>query len=240
VAEVRAERASKPTGATSEQVLDALATVRDPELDEPITDLDFVQSVSVAGASVRVELRLPTYFCAPNFAYLMVADAYDACAVLPGVERVSVELLDHFASDEINAGVAASEGFTGSFPGLADDELGDLRVTFARKAHRAGQERVASALLQQGHDVADLALLTLGDAAPGPELDRLRRRRTELGLPRDDDAPVLVHDDGRPVEAADLPLQLRLARTTRISIEGNAGLCRGLLGVRYGLGDRAG
>ncbi len=27
---------------------------------------------------MQVRLRLPTYFCAPNFAFLMVADAYDA------------------------------------------------------------------------------------------------------------------------------------------------------------------
>lgn len=226
------------TGAGAEAVLDALGTVRDPELDEPVTELDFVQAVRVEGTSVRVELRLPTYFCAPNFAYLMVADAYDACAVLPGVEDVTVVLVDHFASEEINAGVAASRGFTGTFPGLADDELADLRVTFARKAHRASQERVASALLREGREVSDLARLTLGDAPAGTELDRLRRRRADLSLPLDDAAPLLVHDDGRPVEAADLPLQLRLARTTRISIEGNAALCRGLLGVRYGLDER--
>ncbi|HVV19303.1 MAG TPA: iron-sulfur cluster assembly protein, partial [Pseudonocardiaceae bacterium] len=63
----------------------ALATVRDPELDEPLTDLGFVASceVSAAGA-VAVRLRLPTYFCAPNFAFLMVADAYDAVSAVPG------------------------------------------------------------------------------------------------------------------------------------------------------------
>jgi metal-sulfur cluster biosynthetic enzyme len=231
------------SGVGVEAVLDALATVRDPELDEPVTELDFVQAVHVSDSAVRVELRLPTYFCAPNFAYLMVADAYDACAELPGVEQVTVSLVDHFAADEINAGVAASRGFTGTFPGLADsadDELAQLRATFTRKAHRASQERVASALLRDGREVADLAALTLGDAPPGAELDRLVRRRAELGLPCHAGAALLVHDDGRPVESADLPLQLRLARTTRISIEGNAGLCRGLLGVRYGLGAPAG
>ena len=66
--------------------LAALTTVRDPELDEPITSLGFVAScvVSCEGRAV-VRLRLPTYFCAPNFAYLMVADAYDAVIDVPGV-----------------------------------------------------------------------------------------------------------------------------------------------------------
>jgi metal-sulfur cluster biosynthetic enzyme len=215
----------------------ALSTVHDPELDESITSLDFVGSVAVDGAAVTVELRLPTYFCAPNFAYLMVADAYDAVAQVPGVESVTVRLLDHFASDEINAGVAEGHGFAGSFPGLADDELAELRLTFRRKAHRAGQERCASALVKAGREVADLATASLGDVAPGPDLDRLRRRRLELGLPAADDAPLLVDDDGSRIAAVDLPAQLRLARTTRISIEGNAAFCRGLLDVRYGRRD---
>jgi hypothetical protein len=67
------------------------------------------------------------------------------------------------------------------------------------------------------------------------ELDRLRRRRTELGLSAEPDAPLLVQDDGTPIGQLDLPVQLRIAKTTRISIEGNSGLCRGLLSVRYGL-----
>ena len=57
------------------RVLEALGTVYDPELDEPITDLGFVGSVVVAGGAVAVRLRLPTPQCAPNFAFLMAADA---------------------------------------------------------------------------------------------------------------------------------------------------------------------
>ncbi len=53
------------------EVLGALSGVRDPELDEPITDLDFVPALEIVDDSVRVRLRLPTYFCAPNFAYLI-------------------------------------------------------------------------------------------------------------------------------------------------------------------------
>ena len=40
-------------------ILDALATVTDPELDEPITDLGFVRSVSIDDDGVTVHLRLP-------------------------------------------------------------------------------------------------------------------------------------------------------------------------------------
>ena len=79
---------STATGRCVSAALAALATVRDPELDEPITALGFVAScvVSCEGRAV-VRLRLPTYFCAPNFAFLMVADAYDAVTAVPGRAR---------------------------------------------------------------------------------------------------------------------------------------------------------
>jgi metal-sulfur cluster biosynthetic enzyme len=231
----RSEAAMEAAAAALEAAIDAaLGTVRDPELDESITSLGFVASVALSGGTVTVELRLPTYFCAPNFAYLMVADAHDAVAAVPGVDRVVVRLVDHFVADEINAGVAGGRGFAGSFPGLADDELAELRVTFQRKAHRAAQERCASGLLRSGWKVPDLAAATLADVAPGPDLERLRRRRTDLRLPAADDAPLLVDDAGEPITELDLRAQLRFDRTTRISIDGNAALCQGLLDVRYG------
>ena len=74
----------------SRVVLAALDAVRDPELDEPITTLGFVSTCVVSAAGdVVVRLRLPTYFCAPNFAFLMVADAYDVVSAVPAA-RVAV------------------------------------------------------------------------------------------------------------------------------------------------------
>ena len=106
--------------ADQEHLLAALDAVRDPELDEPITELGFVSSCTVsADGEAQVRLRLPTFFCAPNFAFLMVADAYDAVAGVEGVRRTEVVLDDHFASDAINTGIAARSGFAESFGSLA-------------------------------------------------------------------------------------------------------------------------
>jgi metal-sulfur cluster biosynthetic enzyme len=66
------------------RVLDALATVHDPELDEPITDLRFITSCNITPqGDVEIRLRLPTPQCAPNFAYLMAADARTAASTHP-------------------------------------------------------------------------------------------------------------------------------------------------------------
>ncbi len=165
-------------------VWSALGTVLDPELDEPLTHLGFVSHCLVTEeGEVRVRLRLPTYFCAPNFAYLMVADAYDAVRAVPGVTAVSVKLEDHFAAASINDGVAQRAGFVDSFPGEAVAELDDLRADFLRRAVLAGTDRVCRALIATGVDRFSLVDLTLGDAPEGADRERLRSRRRNSACP---------------------------------------------------------
>jgi metal-sulfur cluster biosynthetic enzyme len=217
------------------RVLAALDVVRDPELDEPITTLGFVASCTVSEEGVaEVRLRLPTYFCAPNFAFLMVADAYDAVSAVDGVAHTHVVLEDHFASDQINGGVAARAAFTQVFDGEAVDELGQLRADFLRKAVLAGTDRVCRPLLAAGAAAEDLAGTVLGEVPASPDLDRLRSRRAELGLPAGEDAPLLIDPaTGAAVGVETLPLHLRRARITRVSIEANAVTCRDLFAQRY-------
>jgi metal-sulfur cluster biosynthetic enzyme len=226
----------------STALLAALDTVRDPELDESVTSLGFVTSCTVSADGVAdVRLRLPTYFCAPNFAFLMVADAYEAVSGVAGVRRAQVVLEDHFASDEINRGVAAQAGFVESFDGLAETELHELRTDFRRKAILAATDRVCRPLLAAGRTPDELAELTLGDLPASPDVDRLRSRRAELGLPSGDDAALLVDPvTGEAVGVPALPLHLRRARLTGVSLQANGGVCRGLLRERYatvGLGE---
>jgi metal-sulfur cluster biosynthetic enzyme len=225
----------EPPGSMAGAAMAALATVRDPELDEPITALGFVAScrVSCEGRAV-VRLRLPTFYCAPNFAYLMAADAYDAVTAIPGVTAAEIILEDHFASDEINAGVAAQSGFVAAFDGEAVAELGDLRAVFLRKAVMAGTDQVCRPLVDAGVTPAELTALTLGAVSASPELLRLRQRRAELGLPAGDDAPLLLDPaTGERIAEPAVPLHLRKARVTRAGIEANTSICSGMFKARY-------
>jgi hypothetical protein len=85
--------------------------------------------------------------------------------------------------------------------------------------------------------------MTLGDVDNTPALDRLRRRRRELGLPADDSAPLLIDPaTGAAIEPDQVPLHLRRARLTRTSLDANTGICRGMLRHRYstdGQGEEA-
>jgi metal-sulfur cluster biosynthetic enzyme len=220
-------------------VLGALSGVRDPELDEPITDLDFVSALEIEGSSVLVRLRLPTYFCAPNFAYLMVADAQAAALSVPGVERARIFLDDHYASEEINGGVNDQHGFDGAFPGeTAGPDLEDLRTTFRRKSFVSRQEQLCRTLRADGHSSEELANMRLEDLPPSREFETYLERRSELGLDVSAGAPFIVDPDGNRVPEQAVVQHLRFAKTVRVSIEGNASLCRGLLSTRYGIPER--
>jgi metal-sulfur cluster biosynthetic enzyme len=210
----------------------ALDVVKDPELDEPITDLGFVRSVQVRDADVEVQLRLPTAFCSPNFAYLMASDAKDVLTALPWTELVIVQLDDHHDSGLINAGLAADAGYRGTFRHEAENDLEELRETFRRKAHTAAMERCLTALLR-ADPLRQLSAVTLADLPPGPHTEALRSRRRALSLPDDPAALVLVDHTGASYDETAVPLVIRRARSTRISIEGNAHFCRGLLRTRY-------
>jgi metal-sulfur cluster biosynthetic enzyme len=221
------------------QVLDALSGVRDPELDEPITDLEFVSGLEVSSGAASVRLHLPTYFCAPNFAYLMVADAKDAVLSVPGIERADVVLEDHYASGEINVGVNDKQGFDGAFPDETESpDLEELRTVFHRKSFVSRQEQLCRELLAAGNTPSDLSGMTLAEVPASDSLEKYLERRVELGLDISGEAPLVVDPEGKRIPKDAVVQHLRFARTVRVSIEGNAELCRGLLATRYGIPDR--
>jgi metal-sulfur cluster biosynthetic enzyme len=222
---------------TRERVLDALGTVYDPELDEPITELRFVSSVQIEpDGDVEILLRLPTPQCAPNFAFLMAADAQRAVRRLPGVREISVRLEDHYTGEEINAALNRGEGFTGAFPGETDDdELKSLRELFTRKALIARQSSVCEALLAGGEAVEEVRSRRVADLPDGPAVRRCLELRAQLGISCDPDAPAFVQPGGEAVGAEQLQRWLRMGRLVRTSLEANGGICRSLLQFRHNL-----
>src|ERR1700678_4554577 len=88
------------------EVWACLQGVTDPELDESVTELNFVTKVDVDPESrVHIEFRLPTYWCAANFSFLMADDMRQAVKDLPWVADVSIMLGEHMYADKINAGL---------------------------------------------------------------------------------------------------------------------------------------
>ena len=227
------------TATTTASVLGALAEVHDPELDEPITRLGFVTSCEVSpGGDVEVVLQLPTPQCAPNFAFLMAADARTVVRRLPGVRAVTIRLEDHYTGTEINAALGRGEGFAGAFPDETggDDDLEALRELFLRKALVARESRLCEALLADGDSPEEIAARRVADLPDdAPDARRCIELRRRLGLNHDPGSPAFVLPSGEPVPASGLRRWLRTARLVRMSLEVNGGICRSLLRVHRGV-----
>ncbi|HET9074935.1 MAG TPA: iron-sulfur cluster assembly protein [Solirubrobacteraceae bacterium] len=226
-----------PPGSLIQRVVQALSRVIDPELDESITALRFVREVLANGhGDVEVRLRLPTPQCAPNFAFLMGADARRVVAAVPGVRSVTVRLEDHYTGEEINQALSRGQGFSAAFPGeSADDGLETLRAIFTRKALIGRQSTLCEQLLGEGWSPEEIVASRLGDLPPGALSRRIRELRGQLGLDSSDAAPGFVQPGGEPVGLPELERWRRAARLMRLSLEANGGICRDLLAARHGL-----
>ncbi len=220
-----------------------LDRVMDPELDDPVSDMGFIEKVEVHdGRRVVIDFRLPTYWCSPNFAFLMAEGIHREVSALPGVGPVEVRLHDHLFGAELNQGLAEGRPFAEIFAGLAQGgSLDEVRRTFDRKAFQRRQEPVLLDLRRQGHDDAMIVEMTLRDFdAAKFESDEAKRRAPlyremllALGLARDPGDLAFRALDGAPLEAAALTEHLATLRQVRINMEFNGATCRALMATRY-------
>ena len=220
----------------AEQVNACLATVMDPELDESVTELGFITELELsAEGEVRIGFRLPTYWCAANFAFLMADDMRRAVEALPWVTRVQVHLYEHMYAEAINQGVTEGAGFQAAFGAAAEGGLDGLRRTFLLKAFQRRQLALLQHLIDAGQlpgalvalDVAALRRQTL-DAEGQRLVERYLERRSLVGGA----TLAFVDTQGRPIAAEALSGHVRDLRRVGVNTEFNGALCRGLLAVR--------
>jgi metal-sulfur cluster biosynthetic enzyme len=224
------------------EVWACLQGVTDPELDESVTELNFVSRVDVDPENrVHIEFRLPTYWCAANFSFLMADDMRRAVMALDWVEDITVVLGEHMYADRINAGLAKGLSFQETFGAEADGSLDELRRTFLVKAFQRRQAALLIHLLGVGHLPATIVELTLAmlddlpvDNEGGKLVRRYLERRAVVGSPRAD-ALAFVNAEGARLQAADLLAYLSGLRRVGVNAEFNSALCRGLLSVRFDL-----
>jgi len=224
-----------------EEVHAQLARVYDPELDEPLTELGFIGGVSIADGTVEVGFRLPTYWCAGNFAFMMASDIRERVLELPWVKQVEVRLQDHFLDEEINAGVNGGKSFQKTFPDETTEDLQELRETFRAKAFHARQERLLRLLIRERWQEERILRLQVGEltgllkgATWQTLVERFLEVRQQRGLSGDPEALAFSHPDGTPIDTTNLHSYLREAASMRLTMEFNSTLCRGMLKTRYG------
>jgi len=213
-----------------------LDRVYDPELDEPIAEMGFVDTVEVADNAVEVAFRLPTYWCSPNFAWLMAEGIRREVSALPWVSSVAVRLQDHMFADEVNARVNAGQAFSERFAELSDGEdLAALRAKFEVKAFQRRQESVVLRLWSLGYADAAIGAMTVRqldavDFEGGEAAVQKRRYREVLakrGLAHWPGDLAFRTAEGEPLTAKGLSGYLATLRQVRINMEFNGALCGG-------------
>lgn len=235
---------SQSTNAREAQVWAALEHVSDPELDESVVELGFVTTVETDGeGGVDIGFRLPTYWCAANFAFLMADDMRRAAKALPWVTRVAVRLGEHMNDAQINHGIAHGMSFDQTFGEEASgNSLEEVRQIFAVKAFQRRQEKLLRHLLEAGHpddqlvslSIAQLDALRLNADGQALRARYLDRRGVVASDAPGPDATAFVDQSGVAVPTAALPGHLRSLRRVSVNTDFNGALCRGLLATRYG------
>ncbi len=224
-------------------VEEKLAQVLDPELDESLIELRFIEAIKIEpDGRVRVEMRLPTYWCAANFAFMMADDIRARVGELEWVKSVAVELKDHFYSDRINQGVSEGKSFVETFPDEATEELEALRALFRAKGFQRRQHKLLRYLLERGYAERELSLMTVGQLRAltlvDDEGERLRARYLEARCGLKDGAPddsfAFVELDCRPIGPQRFGEYLKRVRRVWLNTEMNGIFCRSLLEARYG------
>ena len=223
-----------------EEVWSALDAVTDPEIDESVVSLDFVTELKIDSSNrVEIEFRLPTYWCAPNFAFLMASDMRDAVTALEWVRDVSVRLSDHFSADLINRSVALRQDFRDAFPGETDDDLSAIRQKFLGQAFERRQELLLQYLMARGYGPDWIARASLSELI-GLELDQegIGLRNLYLFILRrmdpngEEEVLAFTTANKRPLDNQDLRAYLRKIAATRRNAEFNGFICRSLLSER--------
>jgi len=230
-----------------DQIWSALESVTDPEIDESVVSLDFVSEVKIdENDRVQIDFRLPTYWCAPNFAFLMASDMRDAVSELVWVTDVTVRLVDHFSAELINRGVARNQDFRDAFPGGTDDDLRALRQKFLGQAYERRQELLLKHLFELGYDptwvlclrLSDLLSLALDHQSAALRTLYLfvwRKIHPEAG----EEAIAFTTSEGTPVDPRDFKDYLRKIAGARRNAAFNGFICRSLLAERLGNVERA-
>ena len=244
-------RLSVPPKLARKAILDRLDSVLDPELDESILSLGFVRAMHEENGHLTIELHLPTHWCAANFVYIMAFDARQELLKIDGIERVTVRLPDHFASNAIEAGVNAGSYFAEAFPDEATENLDQIRDLFLRKGYTKRQEGFLRQLISAGFSFKEISALRIEDVrfdeaycrvcrskpqedyvGPAGEARRYLERRAALDLDCSPSGPLMTDLRDKPIPADGLEDYLIRARTVRVSMEANGSFCAAVLQSR--------
>ena len=230
-------------------IKNCLKTVFDPELDESIVDLGFVSNIKIkTDCSVFIELKLPTYFCSANFAWIMCYDSKKAIEKLSWVLDVEVALIDHFVMNKVNKGLKNNETFSSIFGADKANDIAKLRIKFDKKAFLNRQYLLIQFLRKKNLLDCEIINMTLDnltifaskfyDDEFNKNLRRYESLKDKLIKNKKNINFAFLGLDGSKIQENNLLDHLRTLRRTTGSITANSEMCKILMKERYAAGGQ--
>lgn len=173
-------------------VYKALSKVYDPELDEPITRLGFVREVKI-GDSVEVVISTSTYWCSPNFIYMILEDARREISRALGIDpkRVRVYIRGHHDENRINDCVNRGERFENCYRSETWRGKEDLYRIFLEKRLIRRLYGFIKIATRYGLSLQEIAGLRRGDVIDLEDLIVIRSGSKEIRVLDSSDIAII-------------------------------------------------
>jgi metal-sulfur cluster biosynthetic enzyme len=94
---------------TRRLIFDELSKIVDPEIGVSIMELELVDKVDIEDKDVNVDLHLTSPFCPAVFGFKIAQDVRDNIYRIEGIEKVKVNVSNHFMAEAINKQVNESQ-----------------------------------------------------------------------------------------------------------------------------------
>ena len=94
---------------TRRQIFEELSKIVDPEIGVSIMELELIDKVDIEEKDVNVDLHLTSPFCPAVFGFKIAQDVRDNIYKIEGIEKVKINVSNHFMAEAINKQVNESK-----------------------------------------------------------------------------------------------------------------------------------
>lgn len=94
---------------TRRLIFDELSKIVDPEIGVSIMELELIDKVDIEEKDVNVDFHLTSPFCPAVFGFKIAQDVRDNIYKIEGIEKVKINVSNHFMAEAINKQVNESK-----------------------------------------------------------------------------------------------------------------------------------
>lgn len=90
------------------EIFNELVKIVDPEINVSIMELQLIDNIDIDDGNVKVDLHLTSPFCPAVFGFKIAQDIKNNLSKIEGINKVTVNVSNHFMAEAINKQVNES------------------------------------------------------------------------------------------------------------------------------------